>query len=498
MRQQEKKEKINIEGIVEMKNYVVAIDVGSSEIKIAVGSIAESGAINIECIVTEPCDGVTAGLISNNQTAGNALRAAREKAEEQTGIAITDAYVSISGKFVRCARYTDHVYVEDKDNCIAREDMLNLSNRMHNVKAEDNENIMDLFPICYTNDAGAEIKNPVGSYSKQLTSTYNYILCERNAEERFRRIFRDAHISIQGMFASAAVISESVVTAEEKEEGVAIVDIGSEVTDLAIYRGGALCHMVSIPIGGLAINTDIHHYASQIPLPAIEKLKKVHGSAMASNTTNVTINIQKGARNLMPIQSLNLAAIIEARMTDIIDYVWNEIREAGFDKKLPAGIVLTGGVANLKDVAELFQKVTGVETRVACAELGLTTESLELATSPNLTLAVSLLLHGAKKGATPVGKIQRPAEVKPANDTEQTQEAKPVVTDNVTEPPVEKADDEKTDDIIDDDGDDEDIPSGNTSRCGGFWSRMKDKIRSSLDSAFQNPDGDDEDDNDDY
>lgn len=489
--------KINIEGIVEMKNYVVAIDVGSSEIKIAVGSIAEGGAINIECIVTEPCDGVTAGLISNNQTAGNALRAAREKAEKLTGIAITDAYVSISGKFVRCARYTDHVFVEDKDNCIAREDVLNLSNRMHNVKAEDNENIMDLFPICYTNDAGAEMKNPVGSYSKQLTSTYNYILCERNAEERFRRIFRDAHISIQGMFASAAVISESMITAEEKEEGVAIVDIGSEVTDVAIYRGGALCYIVSIPIGGMAINSDIHHYASQIPLPAIEKLKRIHGSALASNTTNVTINIQKGARNLMPIQSLNLAAIIEARMTDIVDYVWNEIREAGFAKKLSAGIVLTGGAANLKDVAELFQKITGVETRVACAELGLTPESLEKATSPNLTLAVSLLLHGAKKGATPVGKIQRPAE--PIDDIEEKKDDQSSV---VEKKPVTVAEDESNDepddDFVDDDGEDEDIPSESSSKRGGFWSRMKDKFRSSLDKAFQNPDVNDEDDNDDY
>ena len=184
-------------------------------------------------------------------------------------------------------------------------------------------------------------------------------------------------------------------------------------------------------------------------------------------------------------------------MTDIVDYVWNEIREAGFAKRLSAGIVLTGGAANLKDVAELFQKITGVETRVACAELGLTPESLEKATSPNLTLAVSLLLHGAKKGATPVGKIQRPAE--PIDDIEEKKDDQSSV---VEKKPVTVAEDESNDepddDFVDEDGEDEDIPSESSSKRGGFWSRMKDKFRSSLDKAFQNPDVNDEDDNDDY
>lgn len=502
---------------MEKKSYIVAVDVGSSEVTIAIGSFTDEGAIHIEGIVTEPCEGMSAGLIDNNHTVGAALRAAREKAEQMVGVAITDAYVSISGKFVRCARYTDHVFVEDSQDCIAQRDIMALSERMHNVKAADGEVIMDLFPICYKSDMGVEMKNPVGSYSKQLTSTYNFILCERPAKDRFRRLFLDASIKIQDMFASAAVVAESVVTAEEKEEGVAIVDIGSGVTDVAIYHGGALCYMVSIPIGGSAINADIRHYASQIPMPAIEALKREYGSAMVSLTPEGVINVQRGNRSLKPIPRHNLASIIEARMTDIAEYVWNEIREANFANKLSAGIVLTGGVAELRNVAELFQRVTGMETRVACAELGITSDSLEMVASPNLTLAVSLLLRGAQKGATPVGMLQKPIQqpvaepVKPVVAPEPEQKPKQEVKPEVKQeqkpqtpptPPTslnEKLAQQEQNYVEEDDIDDMDDVDGNEKEHkSGWWSKFKTKIQKRFDDAFQNPDDEDEDDNDEY
>ena len=395
---------------MEKKSYIVAVDVGSSEVVVAVGSMAEGGVINIECVVAEPTEGVTAGLVDNNQIVASALIRAREAAEQQVGVAITDAYVSISGKFVRCARYTDHVFVEDAENCIAQRDVNALRERMENVKAADGEVIMDFFPINYKSDMGVEMKNPVGSYSKQLSSTYNFILCERSAKDRFRRVFLDAGIKIRGMFASAAVVAESVVNSDEKQEGVAVVDIGSGVTDVAIYYGGVLNYIATIPIGGLAVNNDIRHFNGYIPAKTVENLKKRYGSAVVSLTPDELIQVRKGSRAIKPIPRLNLAAVIEARMTDIAEYVWNEIREAGFAKKLSAGIVLTGGVADLKNVADLFNRVTGQETRVACAEIGVATESLEKVSSPNFTLAVSMLLRGAKIGACPVSVLHTPAQ----------------------------------------------------------------------------------------
>lgn len=499
---------------METKSYIVAVDIGSSEVVIAVGSMNENGSLEIQTIVTEPTEGVTAGLVDNNEFVADALRRAKQKAEEQAGIAITDAYVSISGKFVRCARYTDHVFVEDAENCISQRDVKALRERMFNVKAADGEVIMDLFPLNYKGDTGVEMKNPVGSYSKQLASTYNFILCERAAKDRFRRVFLDTGIKIKSMFASAAVVAESVVTNEEKEEGVAIVDIGSGVTDVAVYYGNVLTYIASIPIGGSAINGDIRHFNGYIPLKTVENLKKRYGSAVVELTPDEVIQIRKGNRAIKPISRLNLAAVIGARMTDIAEYVWNEIKEAGYAKKLASGIVLTGGVAELKNVAELFNKVTGQEVRVACAEIGVDTESLEKVSSPDKTLAVSMLLRGAKEGACPVGILHTPlpkatstAEVKQSAAAQPESEpqtlnqrfgaAAGANTDNTaanqtTVPPLSTIASQPTTDDYDDEEEDDDIKHG-----GNFLSRWwNNKIKKGLDDAFRNPE--DEDDGDDY
>lgn len=502
---------------MENKSYIVAVDVGTSEVVVAVGSYGEGGVVNIECVVAEPTEGVTAGLVDNNQIVASALIKARQAAEQKVGVAITDAYVSISGKFVRCARYTDHVFVEDVENCISQRDVNALRERMENVKAADGEIIMDFFPINYKSDMGVEMKNPVGSYSKQLSSTYNFILCERSAKDRFRRVFLDAGIKIRGMYASAAVVAESVVNSDEMQEGVAVVDIGSGVTDVAIYYGGVLNYIASIPIGGSAVNNDIRLFNGYIPPKTVESLKRRYGSAVVSLTPDELIQVRKGNRAIKPIARLNLAAVIEARMTDIAEYVWNEIREAGFAKKLSAGIVLTGGVADLKNVADLFNRVTGQETRVACAEIGVATESLEKVSSPNYTLAVSMLLRGAKVGACPVGVLHTPvqpvqpveretivqqprqsagvgagvagmagvagaaAQHRSVNDSFGTQptdeRAAQSVTQRVATPKLSTPDVDDYDD--DDDYFEDDVKSG-----GGFFG----KIKGWFDDAFRNPD----------
>ena len=485
------------------KSYIVAVDVGSSEVVVAVGSPNEGGVLEILTVVSEPTDGVSAGLVDNSKSVGQALRRARERAEQDVRIAITDAYVGISGKFVRCARYTDHVFVEDVENCISQRDVNALLARMRNVQAADGEVIMDLFPLSYKGDAGTEMRNPVGCYSKQLSSTYNFILCEHMAKDRLRRVFLDAGIKIRGMFANAAVMADSVVSTDEKEEGVAVVDIGGGVTDVAVYYGGALRYIASIPIGGSAVNADIRAYG--IPEKQVEKLKKRYGTAVADLTPDDIIQVRNSSRSLKSILRLNLAAVIEARMTDIAEYVWNEIRDAGFGKKLSAGIVLTGGGAGLKNIDELFRRVTGQEVRVACAEMGVATESLEKVSSPASTVAVSLLLRGAQTGACPVGVLhveqpraieeqpkaaEEPATVNDRYGTAATREAAkgPAVAD-APKPKPERAEEPEpskpsNSDDFEDEADD-DIATGS-----GWFSNIFGKVREAFDDAFKKPDDD--------
>ncbi|MBQ1253092.1 MAG: cell division protein FtsA [Alistipes sp.] len=485
---------------MDKKKYVVAIDVGSSEVVIAVGSIADSGAINIETIVAEPCEGMKAGLVDNSQMVTDSLRRARERAEQQAGIIITDADVSISGKFVRCARYTDHVFVEDKEACISQRDVNALCERMRSVKSADGETIMDYYPITYKGTSGVEMKNPVGCYSPQLSSTYNFILCEHMAKERLVRVFMGAGIKIRNFYAGATIIGESVVNSDEREDGVAVVDIGSGVTDVAVYYGGVLRYIATIPMGGAVVNSDIRAYAGTIPPKTVETLKRRYGSAMVELTPDERIDIHSGSRAIKPIQRLNLATVIEARMSEIAEYVWAEIRESGYAKKLAAGIVLTGGGASLDHIADLFQKITSQEVRVSCAEMGIATEALDWVSSPNLTMAISLLLRGAKTGACPIRELQTAAPSKGIAVSPAVEQGPSVVTPSVQEEPQTPSNDnwsEESEPMEDDSkikvDDIEDLEEESEERKShGIFGRLKTSLTKFIDGAFKPEDGDED------
>ena len=265
----------------------------------------------------------------------------------------------------------------------------------------DAEEIMDLFPMVYKGDAGVEMKNPVGSYSKQLSSTYNFILCERDAINRFSRVFREAGINVKGkIYASAAVVAESVVTTEEKEEGVAIVDIGSGVTDVAVYYGNVLTYVATIPIGGSAINNDIRHFNGYIPAQTIENLKKRYGSALAAGVPdNTTVPVKTAGHAKKQILQRNIAEIAEERIKDIAGFVMRELKAAKFSTKLPCGVVLTGGSAYLSGIEELFARELDMEVRLGRMLNGLDDESQQRVSAFPQSAVMGLLLYGAKHNA---------------------------------------------------------------------------------------------------
>ena len=265
-----------------------------------------------------------------------------------------------------------------------------------------------------------------------------------------------------------------------------------------------LGYIASIPMGGAAVNADIRCFNGHIPPRTIENLKCQCGSAVVDLTPDEVIQVRSRSRAIKPISRLNLAAVIEARMTDIAEYVWREICDSGYSKKLGAGIVLTVGVAALKNVADLFNRVTGQEVRVACAEIGVQTESLEKVSTPNLTLAVSLLQRGAKLGACPVGvyipsakpepKAAPKAAPQPAPKAEPLKPVEPIAAPKPqpqpepqsapTLPKQEAIEDEE--DIVD--GTEDIVKPSGLSRIGSWFKRA-------LSDAFPAPD--DEDDGDD-
>ena len=392
---------------MERKNYTVAVDLGSSNVVVAVGEKAAEGQMEVASIVSKPVEGVNAGKIENIELVSRAIREAMSEAEEQLGIRITEAYAGISGDFVRCARHTDHVFVYDPQNGVNQKDVDALFDRMRNVQAPDDETIMERVPQNYVVDDNQEVKNPVGSFGKKLSSTFNFILCLRTPMQRLDMALKRLGIKMLGVKLNFIATAEAGLLPDEKEEGVAVVDIGGGVTDVAVYYRNVVRYIATIPMGAMAINRDIR--TMSVPEKHVESLKQKYGSAVADLAPEDKLIRVNGrtAREAKDILLRNLATVIEARATDIAEFVLQEIRDSGYAGKLAYGIVLTGGSAKLKDVDELFRRVTGMDVRIASAETGVAEESREKVVDPAYATAVGILLKGAEQGACAV--IERPA-----------------------------------------------------------------------------------------
>lgn len=397
---------------MEKKSYTVAVDLGSSQVVVVVGSKQPDGTMEIASLVSRPVEGVNAGRIENIELVSRAIKEAVAAVEEELGIRISEAYAGISGDFVRCARHTDHVFASDAQNGINQRDVDALFDRMRNVQAPDDETIMERVPQYYKIDDQREVEDPVGTFGRKLSSTFNFVLCQKVPMQRLDMALKRLGIKMLGVFTNVMATPEAVLSPDEKEEGVALVDVGAGVTDVTLCYRDVVRYVASIPMGASAINRDIR--SQSIPEKHIESLKLKYGSAVAELAPEDKQIQVKGrvARESKVILLRNLATVIEARATDIIDFVKQEIRDSGYEEKLTYGIVLTGGSAKLKDFDELFRRVTGMEVRVGSAEFGLDDASKEKYADPAYATAIGLLLRGAAQGACAVA--ERPRPVAPA------------------------------------------------------------------------------------
>ncbi len=389
--------------MVENKKYTVAIDLGESNVVVVVGSMDERHMITINGVVSCPCEGVKCGMIDNIALVEESVRTAVTQIEESLNIRIMEAYAGISGEFVRFACHTDHVYISQPTSGVIQSDVSALFERMRHVQAPDNEIIMERIPQNYLVDDIKEVKNPVGSFGRRLSSTFNFILCGNTPIQRLENALRKVGIKMLKAFPNALSVAESVLTADEKEEGVAVVNIGGGLTDVTIYYRNVVRYIVTIPMGAISINHDIR--SMMIPDKYIETLKCDYGSAVAdlvpeNKAIRVPGRTPRDSRNIM---LYNLAVAIEARMSMLVEFVRNEIAESGYAEKLPYGIVLTGGSAQLNNIEELFRRMIDMEVRVGVPMDGIDKKSLDIIDSPSYATAVGILLRGMEIGGCLTG-----------------------------------------------------------------------------------------------
>jgi cell division protein FtsA len=377
---------------VSPSDFVVGIDIGTTKIAVLIGRRNEFGKLEILSFGKAPSPGVNRGVVTHITPTVEAIKVAVKEAEEKAGLTIRSANVGIAGQHIRSVQHRGVKIRESLEDEINQADCEALRLDMYKLVMQPGEKIIDVIPQEYIIDNESGIVNPVGMSGVRMEANFHIIIAQIAAVNNIRRCVERAGIDVLDITLEPLASAEAVLHEEEKEAGVALIDIGGGTTDIAIFQDNIIRHSAVIPFGGNVISEDIKEGCSIIRKQA-EQLKVKFGSALTlENRDNEIVSIP-GLRGRPPkeISVKNLARIIEARMTEIIGQVYYEIKNSGYENKLTAGIVITGGGAQLKHIRQLFNFITGMDTRIGYPNEHLATDHEDLV-SPTFSTGVGLVL----------------------------------------------------------------------------------------------------------
>lgn len=395
-------------------NIAVGLDIGTTKIVAMIGKKNEYGKLEILGVGKSKSLGVHRGVVNNITQTIQSIQQAIIEAENDSGYKINDVVVGIAGQHIRSIQHSDYVSRPNAEEVIGDSDIDALIGQVHKLAMLPGEEIIHVLPQEFKIDGQAEIKEPIGMYGGRLESSFHVVVGQAASIRNLGRCVKSAGLELSGLTLEPLASADAVLSQEEKEAGVALIDIGGGTTDLAIFKDGIIRHTAVIPFGGNVITEDIKEGCSIIEKQA-ELLKVRFGSAWpGENRDNEIVSIP-GLRGREPkeISLKNLSKIIHARVVEIIEQVYAEIKIYGHEdpkKKLIAGIVLTGGGAELKHIKQLVEYITGMDTRIGYPNEHLAGNSDEELSSPLYATAVGLVMNSVRnntKSATPLVEMKK-------------------------------------------------------------------------------------------
>jgi cell division protein FtsA len=387
--------------------FVAAVDIGTTKIVTVVGNMNENGKLEIQALARTPSKGVKRGVVLNIEETVNSIKATVEEAQAKSGIQISDVFVGIAGQHIRSIINRGYINRESYDEEITQEDLDNLIKDMYRIPIDVGEEIIHVLPQSYNVDAETGVKNPVGMSGKRLEGNFHIVIGQIASAKNIEKCINRVGLKVNSLVLEPLASADAVLTSDEKEAGVALVDIGGGTTDVAIFYDETIQHTAVIPFGGNVITKDIKEGCSILGRQA-EQLKVQFGSALgeiAPEDKVVTIPGISG-REPKEISFKSLAYIIQSRMEEIIDAVMFEIENSGVADKLSAGIVLTGGGALLKHLAQLVKYRTGMDVRIGFPIENLSSKVGEDIAQPMYSTSIGLVLKGVEKTEKEGGRYQ--------------------------------------------------------------------------------------------
>ena len=375
---------------------IAALDIGTTKVCCLVGKRDGHGRLEILGTGKVESEGVMRGVVSNIEKTVRAISQAKELAEQASGQEIEYVHVGIAGQHIKSLQHRGMLMRDNGQHEISQRDIDRLIGDMHKLVLPPGDKILHVIPQEYTVDNEQGIVDPIGMSGSKLEANFHIITGQITASNNINRCVERAGLEMTNVTLEPIASAASVLYDDEKQAGVALVDIGGGTTDITIFQDGIIRHTAVIPFGGHVITKDIKQGCTVMEQHA-EKLKVSYGCALASEVYENRVIVIPGLRGREPkeISEKNLALIIQARAEEILDHVLWEIRRAGFDgNKLIGGIVLTGGGSLLRDLDKLTMLHTGLSARLGAPTEHLAHGYVEKLTSPIYATGVGLLLQG--------------------------------------------------------------------------------------------------------
>lgn len=379
-----------------LKDQIIgAIDIGTTKIVTIIGKKNDSGRLEILAMAKTESKGVKRGVVQNIEETVAAITKTVNEAEIKAGVKLTEVFVGIAGQHIRSIKNRGYINRDSYEDEITRNDIKRLEMDMQRIPIDVGEEIIHVIPQSFIVDNETGVKNPVGMSGRRLEANFHIVIAQIASAKNIEKCVNRADLTVKNLMLEPLASAEAVLTDDEKEAGVALVDIGGGTTDIAVYYDDIIRHTAVIPFGGNVITKDIKEGCAILQRQA-ELLKVQFGSALGDVAEEDKVVSIAGiaGRDPKEISFKSLAYIIQSRMEEIMDAVMFEIENSGYMDKLSAGIVITGGGALLKNLPQLVKFKTGMDVRIGYPNEHLTASASPEINHPMFSTAIGLLLRG--------------------------------------------------------------------------------------------------------
>lgn len=397
-------------GSAQEQKMIVGLDIGTSKVVAIVGELSGDGQIEIVGIGSNPSRGMKKGVVVNIESTVQSIQRAVEEAELMAGCQIHSVYVGIAGSHIRSLN--SHGIVAIRDREVFGLDLERVIDAAQAVAIPADQKILHILPQEYVIDNQEGIKEPLGMSGVRLEAKVHLVTCAGNAAQNIEKCIRRCGLDVEDIILEQLASSCSVLTEDEKELGVCLVDIGGGTTDIAIFTEGSIRHTGVIPIAGDQVTNDIA-MALRTPTQYAEEIKIKYACALTQLAgANETIKVPSvGDRPPRDLSRQSLAEVVEPRYDELFTLIQAEVRRSGFEDMIPAGIVLTGGTSKMEGVVELAEEIFHMPVRVGVPQgvQGLT----DIVRNPIYATGVGLLQYGLlhqEDGSTPSGGAGKSSE----------------------------------------------------------------------------------------